>query len=86
MGASECRFHQPSGRDFFSCGQGTQAIELARRGCRVTGVNPSARLLAQMIEQARFAGCTVEALQGRLEDIDAVVGDRTFDLVCARCR
>ncbi|GAA1964372.1 methyltransferase domain-containing protein [Nocardioides panacihumi] len=65
------------------CGQGTQAIALARRGHRVTGVDPSTDLLAQMGEQARVEGCTVEALQGRLEDLDAVVDDRTFDLVCA---
>jgi S-adenosylmethionine-dependent methyltransferase len=65
------------------CGQGTQALELANRGHRVTGVDTSAELLSRMVAQARVDGCAVEALQGSLEDIAAVVGDRTFDLVCA---
>jgi len=65
------------------CGQGTQALELAGRGHRVTGVDPSADLLARMTDEAAAQGSSVEALQGTLEDLAAVVDDRTFDLVCA---
>ena len=65
------------------CGQGTQMLELARRGHRVTGVDPSAELLARMTAQARAEGCVVEALRGSLDDAASVVDGRTFDLVCA---
>lgn len=65
------------------CGQGTQALELARRGHRVTGVDPSAELLAQMTGQANEQGSAIEALQGTLDDVGDLVEGRTFDLVCA---
>ena len=65
------------------CGQGTQTLELARRGHRVTGVDPSAELLGRLTAQAEEEGCVVETLQGTLEIADALVGGRTFDLVCA---
>lgn len=65
------------------CGQGTQAIRLARRGCSVTGVDPSAHLLARCAADVDVAGVAVEMRQGHLEDLDAVVGDRTFEVVCA---
>lgn len=65
------------------CGQGTQALELAHRGLRVTGVDPSAELLAQLTVRASDEGCVVEALQGTLDDVEAIVAGRVFDLVCA---
>lgn len=65
------------------CGQGTQAIRLARRGCSVTGVDPSAHLLARCAADVDVAGVAVEMRQGHLEDLDAVLGDRTFEVVCA---
>ena len=65
------------------CGQGTQAIELARRGHEVTGLDPSPDLLAQLTAEARAAGCVVHALQGTLDDAEELVEGRTFDLVCA---
>ncbi len=65
------------------CGQGTQAIRLARRGCRVVGVDPSDDLLERFESGARAAGLDVEASRGRLGDLDALLGDRRFDVVCA---
>lgn len=65
------------------CGQGTQALRLAQRGCVVTGVDPSADLLDRFATAATETGVAVELLQGRLEDLDALLGARRFDLVCA---
>lgn len=65
------------------CGQGTQTLELARRGHRVTGVDPSAELLGQLTARARDGGCVLETLRGTLDDVEAIVAGRVFDLVCA---
>jgi len=65
------------------CGQGTQAIRMARRGCSVTGVDPSEQLLARCAADAEVAGVAVDVHLGYLQDLDAVLGDRTFEVVCA---
>lgn len=65
------------------CGQGTQAIRLARRGCTVVGVDPSTRLLERFARDAQDAGVTIAMHQGRIDDLDAMLGRRTFDVVCA---
>jgi S-adenosylmethionine-dependent methyltransferase len=65
------------------CGQGTQAIELARLGCRVTGVEPSATLREQCLAGAAATGVSIELLPGGIEDLGDIVSGRTFDLVCA---
>ena len=65
------------------CGQGTQAIRLARRGCFVLGVDPSREMLQRLSMDAQDADVTVESRLGTLEDLSRVVGERTFDLVCA---
>lgn len=65
------------------CGQGTQAIRLARRRCTVVGVDPSNDLLERFESDARVAGLDVDLRPGRLDDLDAVLGDRRFDVVCA---
>ncbi|WP_158604440.1 methyltransferase domain-containing protein [Nocardioides mangrovicus] len=65
------------------CGQGTQAIRLAQRDCGVVGVDPSRELLERLSSDAAIKGVDVEIHQGRLEDLGQVIGDRTFDLVCA---
>jgi 2-polyprenyl-3-methyl-5-hydroxy-6-metoxy-1,4-benzoquinol methylase len=63
------------------CGQGTQAIELARRGHEVTGLDPSPDLLAELVAGAGAEGCAVHALQGTLDQAGRLVGGQTFDLV-----
>lgn len=65
------------------CGQGTQALRLAARGCRVTGVDPSRQLLATFDEAATAAGTDVELLEGSLDQLDELLGSRTFEVVCA---
>lgn len=65
------------------CGQGTQAIRLARRGCGVVGVDPSAALLEQLASGARAAGVDIGRRLGGIDDLDTLLGDRTFEVVCA---
>ena len=65
------------------CGQGTQAIRLARRRCAVVGVDPSQDLLDRFASDALTAGLNVDVRLGRLNDLAAVLGDRRFDVVCA---
>lgn len=65
------------------CGQGTQGVRLAQGGCAVTGVDPSAELLARFSTSAESADVSVELLHGTLDDLDALLGTRRFDLVCA---
>lgn len=65
------------------CGQGTQALELAARGCQVTGVDPSVDLLARARADASRRGCSIELLQGGIDDLDELAPGRLFDLVSA---
>jgi SAM-dependent methyltransferase len=60
------------------CGQGRHAIELARRGYAVTGVDLSPYLLDVAARRARDAGVAVRWLRGDMRE--ALPGDR-FDLV-----
>lgn len=65
------------------CGQGTQAIQLAKAGCTVTGVEPSAELRELCGTDAQSAGVELELLEGSLETLAASVDGRLFDVVCA---
>ncbi|MEU0314208.1 methyltransferase domain-containing protein [Nocardioides sp. NPDC006273] len=65
------------------CGQGTQAVLLAAGGLQVTGVDPSSDLLQRLDEAADAAGVEVRTLAGTLDDLDALLPDEQFDLVCA---
>jgi len=60
------------------CGQGRHAIELARRGYDVIGLDASPYLLAVAAERARAAGVAVEWQQGDMRQL-AATGE--FDLV-----
>ena len=65
-------------------GTGTLAREFARRGCSVTGIDPSAELLQQAHAEDREAGVVVKYIQGSAEEL-AGVGD-AFDVTTAgRC-
>jgi S-adenosylmethionine-dependent methyltransferase len=64
------------------CGQGTQALRLASAGCRVTGVDPSEELLQLCGDRATEERLHLELLKGRIEDLDDLLEDRQFDLVC----
>src|SRR5579859_1909128 len=65
------------------CGQGTQAIRLARRGCRVVGVDRSSELLARLHADAATAGVAIETVKTDLDALEPSLGSRTFDVVCA---
>jgi SAM-dependent methyltransferase len=60
------------------CGQGRHAIELARRGYEVTGVDLSAYMLGVARERAEAAGLRVRWLVG---DMREPLPGETFDLV-----
>ena len=64
------------------CGQGTQALRLASSGCLVTGIDPSPELLQLCVQGAASRGLAIEALQGRIEDLEELCGDRMFDMIC----
>jgi SAM-dependent methyltransferase len=77
---------QPSRRVLdIGCGQGTQALELARRGHRVTGLDASERLLADFRAAADAArpevGERVTLVQGAVEEVDALFEAESFDAV-----
>lgn len=65
------------------CGQGTQAIRMARRGCRVVGVDPSAALLEQLASAARAAGVDIDRRRGSIDELETLLGDTMFEVVCA---
>jgi SAM-dependent methyltransferase len=54
----------------FGCGTGTNAIELARRGYRVTAVDLVEIAVEKAREKARRAGVTVDLRQGDLTQLD----------------
>ena len=64
------------------CGTGRHAIELAKRGYRVTGVDLSESQLARAREKALGAGVQVEFLQQDARDLRL---DERFDLVMMIC-
>lgn len=64
-------------------GQGTQAVHLAADGHRVTGVDPSADLLARAQAAAAARGCQLSTRQGTIDDLAGLFPHQTFDLVCA---
>lgn len=64
------------------CGTGRHAIELARRGYRVTGVDLSAGMLEQARRDAEAAGVQV---QWRHEDAAAFAVEQPFDGVICLC-
>lgn len=64
------------------CGQGTQALRLARLGCAVTGVDPSPDLIGRARALASQDGLAIELLDGELADLDRLTALRRFDVVC----
>lgn len=67
------------------CGQGTQALELARRGHVVTGLDSSAQLLgdfrAALAAQPAQTGNRVRLVQGQAEQAGSLFGPSAFDAV-----
>lgn len=59
------------------CGTGNYAIELARRGAIVTGIDASTDMLGTAKEKARAAGLQIDFLAGKAEDMPLKTG--SFD-------
>ena len=64
------------------CGTGRHAVELARRGFRVTGLDLSAGMLAQARKAAETAEVDIELIQA---DASAFDLDRLFDAAICLC-
>jgi len=64
------------------CGTGRHAVELARRGYRVTGIDLSADQIAKAREKARAAGAEVDF---RAADARSLTFDKEFNLVQIIC-
>lgn len=65
------------------CGQGTQALRLLQQGHAVTGVDLSQDLLEKFAADAEALSVQPELFVGRIEDLSAALGQRTFDVVCS---
>jgi SAM-dependent methyltransferase len=63
------------------CGEGADAIWLAQRGWRVTGVDVSAVALERAAAHAAEAGCRIEWLQ---QDLAGWIPEHQYDLVSAQ--
>jgi S-adenosylmethionine-dependent methyltransferase len=67
------------------CGQGTQALLLARRGHHVTGLDSSARLLADfraaLAAESAQVSDRVQLVQGEAEAVAGTFAPATFDAV-----
>lgn len=61
------------------CGTGNYALELARRGARVRGIDPSAQMLEIARKKALEVRLPVEFTRGSVEELP--FPDATFDLV-----
>lgn len=72
-----------AGQRLLDIGTGTGSLGrgFARRGCRVTGLDPSAELIAQARELDAEAGITSEYLLSRIED--AALPAASFDVITA---
>ena len=64
------------------CGAGRHAVELARRGYRVTGVDISSGMLAEAERAAREAGVEVELIHA---DATQFTSDKLFDAAICLC-
>jgi len=51
------------------CGHGRHALELARRGCRVTGLDASTDMLAAARRRADAEGIAIELVSGDMRDL-----------------
>jgi SAM-dependent methyltransferase len=66
------------------CGTGRYAVELARRGFAVTGIDRSSELLEEARSRARAAGPPITLLEGDLRDLPAMPRGRLHDAIVCR--
>lgn len=67
------------------CGAGRHSIELAKRGCDVTGVDVSPFMLEEARRRASQAGVEVTFIQLDLADIRCEFGETSFDAAICLC-
>jgi len=63
------------------CGDGRLAIQMARAGARVVGLDPDAAMLRAAGDQAKAAGVRLDLIDGRVEALP--LADQRFDVVTA---
>jgi ubiquinone/menaquinone biosynthesis C-methylase UbiE len=65
------------------CGTGALAVQLARKGCQVTGVDISPAMLAQAAQRVRQAGLEEQITLRQLAavNLDTAFDDGSFDVV-----
>src|SRR5262245_39814725 len=63
------------------CHRGTETVELARRGARVTGLDISEASIRVAKQVAANAGATVDFVQADVHDAADVLGTQRFDVV-----
>lgn len=74
----------PPGRALdVGCGEGADAVWLARRGWEVVGLDPSGVALARARAVAEAAGVDVTWVHGELSGVETTLGTGEFDLVSA---
>jgi ubiquinone/menaquinone biosynthesis C-methylase UbiE len=66
------------------CGTGRYAVELARRGFAVTGIDRSSELLEEARSRARAAGLPIALLEADLLELPATPGGRLHDAIVCR--
>ena len=66
------------------CGTGRYAVELARRGFAVTGIDRSFELLEEARSRARDAGLPITLVEADLLDLPAAPGGRLHDAIVCR--
>lgn len=66
------------------CGTGRYAVELARRGLTVTGVDRSPELLAEARRRVGDAGLPIPLLEADLLDLPASPGEELYDAIVCR--
>ncbi len=66
------------------CGTGRYAVELARRGFAVTGLDRSSDLLEEARSRARDAGLPITLVEADLLDLPAAPGGRLHDAIVCR--
>lgn len=65
------------------CGQGTQAIRLLQSGCTVVGVEPSESLAERFAADSAGRSLIADVRVGGIADLDRLLGEEVFDVVCA---
>src|SRR5947199_3034861 len=67
----------------FGCGTGTDAMYLAHRGVRVTGIDASMSMISQLLRKAGLERIAIEAQVGALADLQFLASGSFTGIVSA---